>query len=32
MSQATFGQQPTYASTDAFDISVSEDKRAFTLR
>jgi len=32
MSQATFGQQPTYASTDTFDISVSEDKRAFTLR
>jgi len=32
MSQATFGQQPTHASTDAFDISVSEDKRAFTLR
>ncbi|HET8658460.1 MAG TPA: hypothetical protein VFM55_05615 [Micromonosporaceae bacterium] len=31
MSQATFGQQPTYASTDDFDIAVSEDKRAFTL-
>ncbi|MEJ3749779.1 hypothetical protein WEI85_41795 [Actinomycetes bacterium KLBMP 9797] len=31
MSQATFGQKPTYASTESFDISVSEDQRAFTL-
>lgn len=32
MSQATFGDQTTYASADTFDLSVSEDKRAFTLR
>ncbi len=32
LSKATFRSQPTYASAKGFDIGVSPDKRAFTVR
>ena len=32
LTKATFHSQPTYSSANAFDIGVSPDKRAFTVR